>query len=192
MNTILIEPDKIKKVRKLILLLSILIPLAVAVLFKVEIPGLNLSFLPGIYACINGLTAISLLLAIRAIRKKKVETHRRYIRFSLLLSALFLLMYVLYHMTSKSTVYGDLNHSGDLDILERERLGLDAYVYYLLLLSHILLSIAVVPLVLYTYLYAWCGDFVKHKKWTRYSFPIWLYVAISGVIVYIMISPYYA
>lgn len=191
MNTMLIEPEKIKKVRRLILLLSIVIPLAVAILFKVEIPGVNLSFLPGVYATINGLTAITLVLAVRAIKHKKVETHRMYIRFSLLLSSVFLFMYVLYHMTSKSTVYGDLNHSGELDILERARLGLDAYLYYSLLISHILLSIAVVPLVLFTYLHAWSGDFTKHKKWTKFSFPIWLYVAVSGVIVYLMISPFY-
>jgi putative membrane protein len=120
-----------------------------------------------------------------------MELHRALIRIALGLSVVFLLLYVAYHMTSDSTLYGDSNGSGSLDILEKAKIGAMAYFYYTLLISHILLSIAVIPLVLFTYLFAWQGDFVKHKKWTRFSFPIWLYVAVSGVVVYFMISPYY-
>jgi len=188
----LTDASQIKKVKRLILSLSIVIPLAVAVLFKVQVKGVDLSFLPSIYAVINALTAITLLLAVREIKLGNRENHRKYIRFSLLLSTLFLVMYVLYHMTSASTLYGDIDHSGSLDILERTKLGVMAYFYYILLISHIVLSVAVVPLVLYTYLWAWMGNFTKHKRWTRFAFPIWLYVAVSGVVVYFMISPFYA
>lgn len=94
-------------------------------------------------------------------------------------------------MTSDSTMYGDTNNSGSLDILEKAKVGATAYLYYVLLISHIMLSVAVIPVVLFTYLFAWQGNFDKHKKWTKIAFPIWLYVAVSGVIVYFMISPYY-
>lgn len=187
----LLVPTNLKKTRQLIIALSIVIPVAVAVLFKVKIDGINLSFLPSIYAGINAITAFVLVGALVAIKNKKRELHRALIRVALLLSVLFLLLYVAYHMTSDSTMYGDTNGNNSLDILERNRIGAMAYFYYVLLISHIVLSVAVIPLVLFTYLFAWQGNFEKHKRWTRYSFPIWLFVAVSGVIVYFMISPYY-
>lgn len=185
------EPNKLKKARQLIIILSIVIPLAVAILFKVKINGIDLSFLPSIYAGINALTAVVLITALMAIRKQKRVLHRALIRVALLLSVLFLLLYVAYHMTSDSTIYGDTNGNGSLDILERSKIGGMVYFYYSLLISHIILSVVVIPLVLFTYLFAWQGNFVKHKRWTRFSFPIWLFVAVSGVVVYFMISPFY-
>ncbi len=95
----------------------------------------------------------------------------------MVLSALFLVLYVLYHMTSDSTAFGGQ--------------GAIRYVYYFILITHILLSIGVIPVVLFTYLRAWQGDFVRHKSLARITFPVWLYVAITGVIIYFMISPYY-
>ena len=175
MNTTSLHPDKVKNARKLIIVLSIVIPLAVAILFKVKIPGYDFSFLPPFYAGINGLTAILLIGALIAIKNKKVRLHQSLIQFCLFLSVLFLVCYVAYHITSDSTAYkGNLPN-----------------VYFPLLISHILLSVAVIPIVLFTYLFAWQGDFVKHKKWTKFAFPIWLYVAVTGVIVYFMISPFY-
>lgn len=191
MNMETIDQAKLKNTRKLIISLSVVIPIAVAILFKVKIGGIDLSFLPAIYAGINALTAVFLISALVAIKNKNMELHRALIRIALGLSVVFLLLYVAYHMTSDSTLYGDSNGNGSIDILEKAKIGAMAYFYYTLLISHILLSIAVIPLVLFTYLFAWQGDFVKHKKWTRFSFPIWLYVAVSGVVVYFMISPYY-
>lgn len=191
MNTQLEDPIKAKNAKRLIIVLSVIIPLVVALLFKVKIDGVDLSFLPSVYAGINALTAVVLMAALYAIRKDKRDLHRGLIRFALLLSLLFLTLYVTYHMVSESTVYGDTNNDGKLDILEKSKTGFISYIYYVLLISHILLSIAVIPLVLFTYLFAWQGNYVKHKKWTRYAFPIWLYVAISGVFVYLMISPFY-
>ncbi len=162
---------------KLIVVLSVVLPLAVAILFKVKIPGYDLSFLPPIYASINGLTAILLVIAVVAIKKKKRKLHENLMKTCIGLSAAFLVMYVLYHMTSDSTPYGG---AGPVRI-----------VYYVILISHILLSVAVVPIVLFTFSRALSGNFERHKALAKFTFPIWLYVAITGVIVYLMISPYY-
>jgi putative membrane protein len=175
MSTTLKSEAQIAKFRKLIVAVSIVIPVAVAALFGIRVDGVDFSFLPPFYAGINGLTAILLVSALIAIKSKNMALHQRLIQVCLVLSLLFLLCYVAYHMTSDSTPYG-----GDMKGL-----------YYFILISHILLSIAVIPLVLFTYLFAWEGKFDKHKKWTRFAFPIWLYVAVTGVIVYLMISPYY-
>jgi putative membrane protein len=175
MSTTSLHPDKVKNARKLIIVLSIVIPLAVAILFKVKIPGYDLSFLPPFYAGINGLTAVLLIGALIAIKNKNISLHQTLIQSSLFLSILFLLCYVAYHITSDSTEY-----KGELP-----------GVYFPLLISHIVLSVAVIPVVLFTYLFAWQGDYVRHKKWTKFAFPIWLYVAVTGVIVYFMISPFY-
>lgn len=175
MSTTLKSEAQIATFRKLIITVSIVIPIAVAALFGIKIDGVDFSFLPPFYAGINGLTAILLIGALWAIKNKNKALHQKLIQACLSLSLLFLLCYVAYHMTSDSTKY-----EGDLKVL-----------YYFILISHIFLSVAVIPLVLFTYLFAWEGKFDKHKKWTRFAFPIWLYVAITGVIVYFMISPFY-
>ena len=172
-----------KKYNKWIWILSIVIPVAVAVLFGVNLKRLGydvepLSFLPPIYATINGLTAVVLVAALMQIKKGKRQAHERLMKLAILLSCSFLVMYVAYHMTSESTPYG-----GE---------GAMRYIYFFILISHILLSIGVIPLVLITYVKALAQRFDKHKRIAKIAFPIWLYVAISGVIVYLMISPYYA
>ena len=159
-------------------ILSIAIPVAVAALFSIRIPGVErLGFLPPIYATINGITAVLLVLAIIQIKKGNRKTHERLIKTCIVLSVLFLGMYVTYHMTSDSTPF-----RGE---------GILRYFYYIILISHIILSIIVIPFVLITYVRAISGDFNRHKKIARYTFPLWLYVAVTGVVVYLMISPYY-
>jgi putative membrane protein len=175
MNRTLPNDQKVKSFRKLIIALSIVIPIAVALLFGIRIEGLDFSFLPPIYATINGITATVLIAALVAIKAKNIQLHQRLIQFALVLSFLFLVAYVLYHMTSDSTPYG----------------GESTYLYYSILISHIVLSVIVIPIVLFAYLHAWKGDYETHKKWVKFAFPIWLYVAVTGVIVYVMISPYY-
>jgi putative membrane protein len=192
MNTSSISPKKIKQVRTLIIIASIAIPVVVAVLFKVQIPGADLSFLPPIYATINGITACLLVGALIAIKKNNRKMHELQIKICMVLSLLFLACYVAYHMASVSTVYGDLNHSGDLNTAEAAAVAGSLLIYRFILISHILLSMIIVPLVLFSYLFAWQGNFVRHRKWTRYTWPIWFYVAVTGVVVYLMISPYYA
>ena len=167
--------NKNRNYRKVIVAVSIVIPIAVAILFKIRINGIDFSFLPPIYAGINALTAILLTSALLAIKKKKIALHKLLIQCCLALSLLFLLSYLAYHMTSDPTEYKGSYKS----------------LYYVILISHILLSIGVIPLVLFTYLFALEGKFEKHKKWTKIAFPTWLYVAITGVIVYFMISPFY-
>ncbi|WP_222983215.1 DUF420 domain-containing protein [Flagellimonas meishanensis] len=170
--------QKAKNFNRWITIVSVAVPLVVVVLFAYKIPNAEpLSFLPPIYASINGFTALLLILALVAIKKGKRKVHQRLMNTCIALSVLFLIMYVAYHMTSESTVYGG---EGPLK-----------YVYYFILLTHIVLSISVIPLVLITYSKAYLGDFIMHRLWARFTFPIWLYVAITGVLVYLMISPYY-
>lgn len=166
---------KQKQFRRLIYILSIVIPVAVAMLFEIKIEGVNLRFLPKVYATINGITAVLLILALVAIKAKKIKLHQRIINACLLLSICFLGCYVAYHITSDNTAYE----------------GSRVMMYRIILISHILLSVAVIPIVLFTYLFAYEGNFEKHKKWTKIAWPIWFYVATTGVIVYYMISPYY-
>ena len=159
-------------------LISIVIPVVVAILFTVRIPNVaSFSFLPPIYATVNGITAVILLLALKAIKSKNIKLHKNLMKTAIALSLIFLLMYVAYHMTSDSTPYG-----GE---------GFIRYVYFFILISHIILSIGIIPMVLFTYVRAFTKQFEDHKKIARYTFPIWLYVAVTGVIVYFMISPYY-
>lgn len=169
---------KEKRFNRLITVVSIIIPLVVASLFTVKIDGVErMGFLPPIYATINGITAVLLIVAVVAIKNGNKALHQKIMTACIGLSLLFLVLYIIYHMTSESTPFG-----GERQI---------KYVYYVILISHIVLSIAVIPLVLKTYAKAYLGDFDAHRAYAKFTFPLWLYVAITGVVVYIMISPYY-
>jgi putative membrane protein len=171
-----LEPEM--KYRKLITIVSIVIPIAVAALFVIRIPNVGpFMFLPPIYATINAITAVFLIVAIIAIKNGKRKLHERLMKTCMMMTASFLVMYIIYHMTSDSTEYGG---EGSLK-----------YIYYFILISHISLSVLVLPLVLITFSRALSESFDKHKKIARFAFPVWLYVAVTGVIVYLMISPYY-
>ena len=164
--------------RKLILVLSVVIPLAVATLFQVPpIHGYDFSFLPPIYALCNGITAILLVASYWAIKNKKRYLHEALNKTCITLSAAFLVMYILYHMTSVPTPYGGQ--------------GTLRGIYFFVLISHIVLSVVVIPFVLFTFSRALAGNFERHRRLAKFTFPIWLYVAVTGVIVYLMISPYY-
>lgn len=172
-----------KKYKGIIWALSIIIPLAVAALFGINLPKMGydvkpLSFLPPIYATINGLTAVCLFVAVSAIKRGNVKLHENLIKLCMVFSSLFLLMYVAYHMTSQSTSFG-----GE---------GTIRYVYYFILVTHIILSVVIIPFVLFTFVRGIAGAYERHKKLARITYPMWLYVAVTGVIVYLMISPYYA
>ena len=164
--------------RNLIIFVSFIIPIVVALLFRIRLKGVQeLSFLPPIYASINGYTAIILLIALWAIKKKKLKLHSQLMKIAIFLSLTFLIMYVAYHITSDPTPFGGK--------------GLIRWVYYFILISHILLSIAIIPLVLISYVRAISNQFQNHRKIARVTLPIWLYITITGVIIYLMISPYY-
>lgn len=184
------------KYNKLITAVSIIIPLAVAALFGVNLKKLGydvepLHMLPPIYATINGITAVVLVAAVMAIKNGKRKLHENLMKTAIACSVAFLLMYVAYHMTSISAVYGDTNHNSILEDSEKLAVGSSRLFYLFILLTHITLSVVIIPMVLITYVRALAQRFDKHKKLAKITFPIWLYVAITGVIVYIMISPYY-
>lgn len=171
-----------QKFNKWIVVVSIVIPIVVALLFGVKLKDYGIQvepmyFLPPIYAVINGATAILLIAAVIAIKNGKRKLHENLTQTAIAFSVIFLVMYVVYHMTSDSTPFG-----GE---------GWIRPVYFFLLISHILLSIIIIPLVLYTYVRAISGSFERHRKLAKITFPLWLYVAVTGVIIYLMISPYY-
>lgn len=172
-----------KKFNTPIIIVSILIPIVVAILFSVKLKdfGINvepLSFLPPIYAAINGVTALLLVSAVWAIKNGNRTLHEKLMTSAIGCSVVFLVMYVAYHMTADATKFG-----GE---------GVIRYVYFLILITHIALSVIIIPLVLFTYVRALSKQFDRHKKLAKITFPLWLYVAVTGVVVYLMISPYYA
>ena len=166
------------KYKNWVILVSIAIPIVVAFLFRIRLENVkSLSFLPPIYAAVNGYTAIILLVALWAIKNRKINLHEQMMKTAIGLSLAFLIMYVAYHITSDPTPFG-----GE---------GVIKTVYYIILISHIMLSVAIIPLVLISFVRGISQQFTQHRKIARITFPIWLYVTITGVIVYYMISPYY-
>lgn len=192
------EPTAIdKKFNNFIIVVSILIPIIVAALFSIKLKDFGievapLRFLPPIYATINGITAIILIAAVLSIKNGKRKLHEKLMTTAIICSVLFLIMYIAYHLTTDSAKFGDINHDGTLDQLEKAKVGSLRIIYFIILITHIILSIIVIPLVLFTFARALAERFDKHKKLARITFPIWLYVAITGVVIFIMISPYYA
>lgn len=180
MSQLSISPAKEKSYYNLIRILSIAIPITVAVLLgirqKVDL-GEWTRALPHLNAVINSLTSVLLITGFVFIRQQNVVAHRRSMQSAFVLGSLFLVSYVLYHLTNDSTSFG-----GE---------GAVRYLYFFILISHILLSIGVVPLVLLAVYFAWSNQITRHKKIVKWTFPIWLYVSVTGVIAYLMISPYY-
>ena len=165
----------------LIIVLSIIIPAIVALLYL--IPALNIldsetvRYLPAFNASINGLTTFILIGAFVAIKNKKIDLHRSLMFIALILSVLFLISYVTYHASAPPTKYG-----GE---------GVLKGIYYFILITHIILAAVIVPLILISLVRALNERFDKHKKIARITLPLWLYVTVTGVLVYILISPYY-
>jgi putative membrane protein len=151
----------------------------------------DLGFLPGFHAIVNALTAVVLVYAYVKIRQKQVEAHKRAIYAAVGLSVVFLLSYVAYHMTNDPTLYGDLDHDGILSEAERLAVGQMRTIYLILLLSHIVLAAGIFPFILFTFIRAYTGQFDRHKKMARWVWPVWLYVAVTGPMVYLMLEPYY-
>jgi putative membrane protein len=159
---------------------SIAVPIVVALLLgirtKIDL-GTWTKVLPHVIGGINSLTSLLLIVGFIAIRNRKVAIHRACMSSAIGLGGAFLVLYVTYHLSNPSTTFGGT--------------GAIRYVYYSILISHILLSLVVLPLVLRAFAYAWCGMFESHRRVAKYAFPIWLYVSTTGVVAYLMISPYY-
>lgn len=189
------ESDDKKRSYILIGALSILIPLSIALLFfmpsNLQEKSGWISALPHLNGFLNSTTAIVLVLGFVFIKKKQVTYHKTAMIFAFILGTLFLISYVTYHAAAPSTVFGDVNGDGLLSATEEAEAGVSRTVYLIILLSHILLSVVVVPFVLLAFYYALTKRFEKHRKIVQFTLPIWLYVSISGVLVYWMISPYY-
>ncbi|MPR33796.1 DUF420 domain-containing protein [Salmonirosea aquatica] len=179
METLLLE--KSPKYNRLINVLAVAIPLVVAVLLgirqKVDL-GEWTKILPHVNGVINTLTALLLLMGLYFIRQKNITAHRRTMTLAFVLGSLFLVSYVLYHLSNDSTAFG-----GN---------GLIRPIYYFLLVSHIVLSVVVVWFVLRAIYFAYSNQIAEHRKAVKWAFPIWLYVSVTGVIVYLLISPYYS
>ena len=158
-------------------IVSVAIPVIVAILFGVRVDYELPIFLPPIYSSLNALTAVLLVLALVSIKSNKIKLHQRLMQTCIALSLVFLVMYIAYHMTTDPTTFGGEGYVKSL--------------YFFILISHILLSIALIPLVLISYVRAFQEEFPAHRKISKITFPIWLYVAVTGVVVYLMISPYY-
>ncbi len=175
-----LKPVQEQKNNRVITILSIAIPVAVAVILgirqKIDL-GSWTTYLPHINGIINSITSVLLLMGLYFIRQKNIIAHKRTMLAAFTFGSLFLVSYVLYHLTNESTPFG-----GE---------GWVRPVYYFLLISHIVLSIVVVWFVLRAVYFALSGQIIKHKQTVKYAFPIWLYVSVTGVIVYIMIKPYY-
>lgn len=184
-----------KKIQNIILFLSIVIPLTVALLLfipgKLSVSGNWNLYLPHINGSINSITSLVLLFGFLMIKKDKQDLHKKAMITAFFLGVLFLISYIMYHSTTSSTIFGDLNRDGILDEDETLLAGSVRSVYLLILLSHILLAIIVVPLILFAFYFALTDKFDKHKRIVRFTLPIWLYVSVSGVVVYLLIRPYY-
>jgi putative membrane protein len=153
--------------------------------------GFNTRALPLFHAILNSSTAILLLASLYFIKNGQIKAHKTANLTAVVLSSIFLVSYVIYHASNPSTRFGDLNHDGILSGEERAQAGALRYVYYFILSSHIILSGVIIPLVLFTLQRAFQEKFDKHRKLARITWPVWLYVAVTGVIVYLMINPYY-
>ena len=182
------------KAHILIWIFSAIVFLAVTILDKLTL-DVNLGFNPHIFALlsagINSMVSVLLIAGLIFVKQKKYQLHKNTMMFTMALSVLFLVFYIAHHLFTGETKYGDLNHDGLLSDEEKSLAGTARYLYYFIISTHITLAGIVMPFVLYSAYRALTGEFSIHKKLVRYTFPIWLYVAVTGVIVYLMISPYY-
>jgi len=183
-----------RKATILIVMFSAIIFAAVSVLGRVTL-NVNLGFDPHIFAeanaVINSVVALLLLCGLIAVRTKHYLLHKRIMLTAMFLSVLFLISYICHHLFAGEARFGDINHDGVLSETEKINAGRARIVYYFILGTHIPLAGLVLPLVLFTAYRALIGEYDKHKKLVRITWPVWFYVAVTGVIVYLMISPYY-
>lgn len=162
----------------------------------VNLDASSLGFDPHIFAMLSALVnsgvALGLIWALILVKKKNYEGHKKVMLGTMVLSIFFLIFYIAHHLFTGQTSYGDLNHDGILSIDEETAAGSLRYIYYFIIATHIVLAGIIMPFVLYTAYRALVGEYSIHKKLARWTFPIWLYVAITGVLVYVLISPYYS
>jgi putative membrane protein len=183
-----------KQAALLIIVFSFVIFAAVSFLTKVKF-NINLGFNVHIFALanaiINSVIAVLLVLALIAVKNKKYLLHKRIMLTALVLSVIFLVSYIAHHLLAGEAIYGDVNHDGILSGAEKLEVSETRGVYLIILLSHIFLAAIILPFILFTAYRALIAEFPKHKKLAHITWPLWLYVTISGPVVYWMIHPYY-
>jgi putative membrane protein len=183
-----------KKAAIVIWTVSIIVFIAVALLSGVKLE-IDLGFNPHIFATINAvinsIVCVVLVAALLAVKSRRFFLHKKLMLAAIILSSLFLLSYICHHLLSGDTKYGDLNHDGIVSVVERSLAGNMRYVYYFVLATHIPLAGIILPFILFTAYRALTADYGRHMKLARITWPVWFYVAITGVVVYLMIRPYY-
>ena len=184
-----------KKARILILSFSAVVFAAVMVLGRVKLdisPGFDVHLFAKANAIINSAVAILLIVALLAVKSKNYVLHRNLMMTAMFLSVLFLVSYIGHHLFAGETRFGDVNHDGIVTDIEKAAVGSSRIIYYILLGTHIPLAGIILPFILFSAYRALTGEFDKHKKLVRITWPIWFYVAVTGVVVYWMIHPYYS
>ena len=193
----MLQPSMVKndsKAKIIIWIVSIIVFAAVAFLakFKLNIDlGFNVHVFAKFNAIINSVVAILLLVGLVTVKQKKYVLHKKIMLSAITLSVLFLVSYICHHLLAGDTRFGDIDHDGFLSDSEKSSAGTLRIVYYIILITHIPLAAIILPFILFTAYRALIGEYEKHKKLVRISWPVWFYVAITGVVVYLMISPYY-
>ena len=183
-----------KKAKLLIYTVSFVVFAAVVFLSKYKLNvdlGFDVHVFAKINAIINSLVAVLLLAGLFTAKQKKHELHKKIMLTAISLSVLFLLSYIAHHLLAGDTRYGDINHDGIVSLDEKTLAGNLRMVYYFILITHIPLAAIILPFILFTAYRALTREFDKHKKLVRITWPVWFYVAVTGVVVYLMISPYY-
>lgn len=184
------------KAKWLIGIFSVVVFVLVTVLGKYNLAGkVELPFDVHLFAMLNAIinaTVTALLIAgLLTVKQKKYVLHKKLMMTALVLSVLFLLSYVCHHLFAGESLYGDINHDKIVDAAEKNAVGGMRTVYLVILITHIPLAGLALPFILFAAYRALTGEFDKHKKLVRIVWPLWLYVAVTGVVVYLMIAPYY-
>ena len=183
-----------KKAKLLIYTVSVVVFAAVALLSKYKL-NVDLGFNPHVFALanavINASVCILLMAGLVTVKQKKYALHKKIMLAAIILSILFLISYICHHLFAGETKFGDINHDGILSDDEKMQAGGLRIMYYCILATHIPLAAIILPFILFTAYRALTGEYDRHKKMVRITWPIWFYVAISGVIIYFWISPYY-
>ncbi|HAA12843.1 MAG TPA: DUF420 domain-containing protein [Cytophagales bacterium] len=185
-----------KKTNVVINVISVVVPAVVAILLGIDNlktgGAVWMKSLPGLNAILNSTTSVLLILSLIMIKRKNVAAHKYLMLTGLVLGASFLVSYIIYHLNVPSVMFGDANHDGNITAVEEEAVSGIRLFYFVLLISHIGLAVVALPFVLRAFAFALTQQWDRHRKVVKFAFPLWLYVSITGVVVYLMISPYYS
>lgn len=193
----MLPPALVKNDRKakwLIIVFSLVVFLLIGYLNRIKLdvdPGFDVHVFALLNAVINSIVSVLLVWALIAVKQQKYLLHKRLMLTALVLSVLFLVSYICHHLLAGDSIFGDVNHNGTLDPDEKAHVGGLRIFYYIILATHIPLAGLILPFILFTSYRALIAEFAAHKKLARYTWPVWLYVSITGVLVYLLISPYY-